>query len=192
MKLKDIASIQSGHIARERIESRQDGAFHLLQAKDVDAENMSYHVDTMVRFNPAKSGKDWLLKPGDLLFMARGTRNFTLLIRELPEDVLAAACFFIIRTNNHGIIPEYLCWYLNQAPVARYLHRHSGRSVHMPVVKRAVLENIEVPIPSVEMQKKVARAVQLMEKEQALLQNLAEKRKNLITRTCLKGIQNCG
>ncbi|MBT3256932.1 MAG: restriction endonuclease subunit S [Deltaproteobacteria bacterium] len=188
MKLKTIAEIQSGHITRGRIEPRADGTYHLLQARDVDGESLSYEANAMIRFNPVKSEKDWILKPGDLLFMARGARNFTLLIKDLPDDVLAAACFFIIRIKNRQMMPEYLHWYLNQDPVAHYLHRHSGRSVHMPVVRRAVLESIHVPTPPLKTQKMVARTVELMDEEQALLQNLAKKRRALITATCLKTI----
>ena len=190
MKLKTIAKIQSGHISRGRIEPLDDGDFHLLQARNVDAESLSYRVDTMVRFNPTKSGKDWVLKKGDLLFMARGARNFTLLIEELPDDVLAAACFFIIRIKSRQVMPEYLFWYLNQEPVAHYLHRYSGRGVHMPIVKRDVLENIDVPVPPLETQKRVTQMAVLMKKEQLLLQELAHKRKNLITKTCLRAIRN--
>ncbi len=188
MKLKAIAKIQSGHITRGRIEPRDDGTYHLLQARDVDAESLSYQIGAMIRFNPSKSGKDWILKPEDLLFMARGARNFTLLMKGLPNNVLAAACFFIIRIKSRQMVPEYLHWYLNQDPVAHYLHRHSGRSVHMPVVKRAALENIDVPTPPLKTQKMVAQAVVLMDKEQSLLQNLAKKRKTLITAACLKAI----
>jgi hypothetical protein len=190
MKLKSIATIQSGHITRGRIEPTDDGGCHLLQARDVDAENLSYRVESMARFNPVKSAKDWILRPGDLLFMARGSRNFTMPIKDdLPDDVLAAACFFIIRVSSRMILPEYLCWYLNQEPVARYLHQHTGQSVHMPVVKRAVLEGIDVPVPPLETQKMVAGLAILLNKERMLLEKLARKRTSLIAETCFKAIQ---
>ena len=190
MKLKSIANIQSGHITRGRIEPKDDGDCHLLQARDVDAESLSYRVDSMARFNPVKSAKDWILKPADLLFMARGSRNFTVLIKDdLLNDVLAAACFFIIRMSSRKILPEYLCWYLNQEPVARYLHQYTGQSVHMPVVKRAVLEGIDVPVPPLETQKMVAELAMLMKKERMLLEQMAQKRTNLITETCFKAIR---
>ena len=76
MKLKKIAKIQSGYISRGKIDPRDDGTCLLLQAKDVDAEHLSCQTDALVRFTPKLSGKDWFLKPGDILFMARGARNF--------------------------------------------------------------------------------------------------------------------
>ena len=121
MKLKKIAKIQSGYITRGKIDSRDDGTCLLLQAKDVNADSLSYRTDALVRFVPMLSGKDWFLKPGDILFMARGSRNFSVLIDKLPDSVLAAACFFVVRISDSEILPQYLWWYLNQAPVKEYL-----------------------------------------------------------------------
>jgi hypothetical protein len=103
MELKNIAKIQSGYINRGKIDPRDDGTCFLLQAKDVDADHLSYRTDALVRFMPTLSGKDWFLKPGDILFMARGARNFSVLIDKLPDSVLAAACFFVVRISNSEI-----------------------------------------------------------------------------------------
>ena len=189
MKLKMMAKIQSGFISRGKIDPRNDGTCLLLQAKDVDADQLSYRTDNLVRFNPRLSGKDWYLYPGDILFMARGARNYSVLVDKIPDRVLAAACFFIVRIPNSEIIPEYLWWYLNQSPVEKYLNRFSGRSVHMPVVRRAVLESIDIPIPPIEVQKQVAVITTLIMKEQVLYKKLAEKRKYLMTEICLQAIR---
>ena len=186
MKLNKIAKIQSGYISRYRIVPNEDGSCLLMQAKDVDADQLSYRADALVRFSPRLSGKDWFLKRGDILFMARGVRNFSVLIDKLPSNVLAAACFFVVRIGNSEILPEYLSWYLNQLPVEKYLKRFSGRGVHMPVVRRAVLENIDIPLPPAETQKKVSELNKLLQTEQALYKKLAEKRKHLMTGICLK------
>jgi hypothetical protein len=189
MKLKTIAKIQSGYINRGKIEANVNGSCLLMQAKDVDAEHLSFRTDALVRFMPRLSGKDWLLKPGDILFMARGARNYSVLIDKVPDSVLAAACFFIIRISNPDVLPEYVWWYLNQSPVEDYLKRFSGRSVHMPVVRRAVLESIDIPIPPIQVQKQVADTAALMTKEEDLYKKLAEKRKYLMTEICLKSIR---
>jgi hypothetical protein len=186
MKLKKIAKTQSGYISRGKIDPRDDGTCLLLQAKDVAADHLSYCTDALVRFMPRVSGKDWFLKSGDILFMARGARNFSVLIGKLPDSVLAAACFFVVRISNSEILPEYLWWYLNQSPVEEYLKRFSGRGVHMPVVRRAVLESIDIPLPPIKTQKQVSEINKLLQKEQDLYKKLAEKRKNLMTGICLK------
>jgi hypothetical protein len=189
MKLKNITKIQSGYINRGKIDPQDDGTCLLLQAKDTDSDSLSYRTDALVRFMPRLSGKDWFLKPGDILFMARGARNFSVLIDKLPDSVLAAACFFVVRIANSEILPEYLCWYLNQSPVDEYLKRFSGRAVHMPVVRRAVLESIDIPLPPIKIQKQVSEMNKLLHKEQELYKKLAEKRKYLLTEICLNSIR---
>ena len=190
MQLKKIAKIQSGYISRGKIEPREDGSHFLLQARDVDADRLAYRTDEIVYFSPGLSRKDWVLKPDDVLFMARGTRNYSILIKEIPDQVLAAACFFIVRVSSEEVLPDYLFWCLNQAPVDSYLRLHSGRGVHMPIVRRSVLESINIPIPPIEIQVKIAEMDVLLRNELELLDKLAEKRKELITAACLHAVRN--
>lgn len=189
MKLSRIARIQSGYISRSKIEPSQDGSHLLLQARDIDADRLMHRTDSLIRFNPDLSRKDWLLKPDDVLFMARGARNYSILIKEIPDRTLAAACFFIVRVSSDQVLPYYLYWYLNQANVVHYLSRHSGRGVHMPVVRRSVLESIDIPIPPLEVQSKIAKLDVLLEKELKLIDKLAEKRRELITAASMQAVR---
>jgi hypothetical protein len=189
MRLSKITNVQSGYISRGRIEPREDGSHFLLQARNVDAHCLTYRAGDLIRFSPVMSDKDWILKTGDVLFMARGVKNFSVLLQEIPDSILAAACFFIVRVSSEEVLPGYLCWYLNQAPVEHYLRRHSGRGVHMPVVRRSVLENIDIPIPLLETQEKIVELDVLMRQEQELLDKLAKKRKDLLTAACLKAVR---
>ena len=189
MQLKKIANIQSGYISRGKIEPREDGSHFLMQARDVDADRLFYRTGDIVRFSPSLSRKDWVLKTDDVLFMARGTHNYSILIKEIPDRVLAAACFFIVRVTSREVLPDYLFWYLNQATVDRYLRRHSGRGVHMPVVRRAALEQLNIPLPNMEIQKKIVEIEALRMEEANLINRLAEKRKQLITASCMKLIK---
>jgi restriction endonuclease S subunit len=190
MKLRKIANIQSGYISRKKIESNTHGSHFLLQARNVDGDNLSYSTEALIRFAPDLSKKDRVLRRNDVLFMARGTKNFSVLIEDLPDSVLAAGSFFIIRVRSEDILPEYLWWYLNQAPVENYLMRHTGRGVHMPVVTRAILENLEVPVPSMKIQKNIIETNKLMRREQELLDLLAKKKRQLATGVCLEALKD--
>ena len=59
----------------------------------------------------------------------------------------------------------------------------------MPVVRRAVLESIDIPLPPISVQEQVADLTALMTKEQDLYKKLAEKREYLMTEICLKTIR---
>lgn len=189
MLLKEIAVVQSGYISRGKIEPEDGGSHFLLQARDVDGKGQSYARKNLTRFNPHLSPSDWTLQRYDILFIARGFKNFSVLIQEIPHNVLAAACFFVVRAQTEKVLPEYLCWYLNQLPVEDYLRRRIGRGVNMPIVRRAVLESIDIPLPPMETQRTVAELNKLIAYEQALLTSLTEKRKTLIAGVCLKAVQ---
>jgi restriction endonuclease S subunit len=189
MKLNKLATIHSGYHSRGKVEPRGDGSHFLLQARDVDGENLTYRKDTLMRFNPDFSRTDGTLKKDDIVFMARGGRNYSVLLREIPDLTLAAACFFIVRISDENLLPAYLCWYLNQQPVERYMVRHSGRGVHMPVVRRSVLEKLDIPLPNMEIQRKIVELETLRKQEEELTNLLIEKQKQLITASCLKLIR---
>jgi restriction endonuclease S subunit len=186
MELNKLAYIKSGYHSRGKIESLADGSHFLFQARDVDGASLTYQTDTLIRFNPDISGSGGTLNRNEILFMARGARNYSILLKDLPGPTFAAACFFIVSVSGKKLLPSYLCWYLNQLPVERYLIRHSGRGVHMPVVRRSVLEKLDIPIPDLEMQEKIVELEALRHEEENLIKLLAEKRKQLITASCLK------
>jgi hypothetical protein len=192
MILKEMGDIFSGYITRGKIDAAPGGSHYLMQAKDVDGTLLRYQTDQLIRFEPNLSRSDRCLQRDDLLFMAKGAHNFTLKLDEFPEPALAAACFFIIRLSSPEILPAYVGWYLNQAPVAQYLVLHSGRGVHMPVVRRAVLENIDVPVPSLTVQTTIAEMNALLSEELDLLQRLGRKRSELATAACLEAIRRHG
>lgn len=188
MKLSDISEISSGYMSRGKIEAHSDGPHLLLQARDTDGSSLVCQTDNLMPFEASLSAKDCFLKQGDLLFMARGRHNFSVLLNEIPDSTLAAACFFIIRPEKTIVRPEYLFWYLNQEPVTQYLKRNSGKGVHMPVVRRAVLENMDIPIPSLAKQEIIAKLAALQNHEQDLTNRLMEKRKKIIVEACLQAV----
>lgn len=186
MKLKKISAILSGYITREKITPQKEGDYFLLQARDVDGTGLTYNTADLVRFNPTLSSKERLLEQGDILFMARGAHNFSILMSDIPQNTLAAACFFIIRITDKRLLPEYLSWYMNQFPVERYIECNSGKGVRMPVVRRAILENTDIPLPPLGKQKTIAALDHLQRKEQDLVRQIESKRKKLLAAVCLQ------
>lgn len=187
MRLNEISLILSGYISREKIEPQVGGSHFLLQARNVDGVSLDYDASNLIRFNPDLSAKDRFLEPGDILFMGRGAHNFSVLLAtDIPPGSLAAACFFIIRITDKKVVPEYLCWYLNQDPVEQYLKRNSGKGVHMPVVRRVVLENVDIPLPPVDTQQAIAALATLQRREQELVRQVESKRKKLLAAVCLQ------
>lgn len=188
LKLSKIAEIRPGYLSREQILSSETGAYTILQIKDFNESRTQVDFTRITRFNPDSRCEHQVLSKGDVLFLGKGHRNFAFPLADVPFSTVAAGYFFVLKPDTQKFLPEFLAWYLNQPVVKRYLHKYSGRSVHIPVVSRAVLENIEVPVLSLVFQQNIVELDRLLTAEELLCRQLHEKRRLLLQAVCLKGI----
>lgn len=186
MKLGTVAEIYPGYLSRGTIKPEPGGSHRLLQARNVKAGICRFSAETLTAFKPKLSSRDVLLQNGDIVFMARGSKNYAAILQDVPENTVAAASFFIIRTTALGINPGYLVWYLNNRQAQYYFNVNSGTGVHMPVVRRLVLERIDIPVPSIEKQRTIAKLYRLSLEELELTTVLLEKKAILREAICLR------
>lgn len=189
MTLERMAKIHPGHLNRDKIQPTEGGSHRLLQARDIKAGVLRCTAASLINFNPKLSSRDTLLQDGDIVFMARGMNNYASILSQVPDHVLAASSFFIIRTSIADLDPHYLVWYLNQPRAQHYFTQNSGRGVHMPVVRRSVLEQIDVPFPPLETQKLIGELFRLSLDEQELTKTLLAKRARLMEAVCLRAAE---
>ncbi len=86
-------------------------------------------------------------------------------------------------------MPEYLAWYINQAPVQEDLHTNARRGTHMPLIPLSAFANLTVEVPDLETQKNIVALSKLMENEKKLLNELQIKRTLLVSAISLKAIK---
>lgn len=173
-KLKDIASILSGTYQKECPE----GNVFYLQVKDfrsLHLENGTLKPTVQDTENLAKH----ILWDNDLLFAAKGTSNFCTLYNKEMGMAVASSAFFIIRVRSANILPEYICWYLNTPQIIGMLQTGAVGS-STPSITKPMLGEIEIPLPSVEIQQKIIACEHLKNREHELQLLLAEKKKRLI------------
>jgi len=161
----------------------------LVQGRDVKAGVLRCSSSALISFNPNLSSRDILLRDSDIIFMARGAKNYAAILREVPDHALAAASFFIVRAFIANLDPVYLAWYLNQPRAQHYFTQNSGRGVLMPVVRRSVLEQMDAPLPPLATQKLIAKLFHLSLDEQELTKNLLDKRARLMEAVCLQAAE---
>lgn len=189
VKLKDIADVSPGYLNRSKIEPDENGSHFLIQARDVVAGVLDCAKAELVRFEPERSARDVLLRDGDVIFMARGVKNYAALLAGTPDSTLAAASFFVVRAVNGVLDPGYLAWYLNHPRAQHHFTRQSGSGVHMPVVRRASLESLDVPLPPPATQKKIAELYRLSLDEWKWIVSLHAKRTRLMEAVCLRAAE---
>jgi len=185
-KLEKLAEISSGYQTRKGVEERPDGTHYLLQVRDFNKERAAVDMDGMMRISPPGRDPDSHLQQGDVLFLAKGQKNFSWCVGRLPDlPILAASYFFVIRPRP-GVLGEYLAWFLNQESARRHFARLATRGAHMPIVRRDVLESLELPVPDLGAQRKIIELADLAEEQGRLLAELAEKKQALATAACLR------
>lgn len=188
VKLIDIAEVRTGFTFREKVEELQTGNAHIVQIKDVrslreQTYSQSLYSDDLPRINmPAKINAP--LNMGSVLLPSRGEyyRAFYFLGRRdksLDLPVIASSQFLILLPKTAELLPEYLCWYLNQPTTQHELSNKSqGSNISMLTV--AKISSLEIELPSLEKQKQIIQLNYIWEQEQALTQKLLQNRQQMM------------
>jgi len=187
--ITDIADINIGYQFRAKIEPTDDGTHSVIQIRDFD-DNRNLKTAELSRVKIDKSVEQFHVSKGDILFLSRGHRNWAAPIAEELKDAIAASHFFILKVRSADVLPEYLAWYLNQAPAQEYLHNNARHGTHMPLIPLFAFKGLSVEVPQKEMQSKIVELSKLMEKEKQLVADLEEKRSRLVTEVCLKATKS--
>ena len=187
-KIKDIADIQIGYQFRGKIEADPKGTYRVIQIRDFD-EFQNLQVTDLCKVTLKYDAARYIVNKGDILFLARGHRNYAIPIKDSLEDTIAASCFFILRLKNENILSEYLAWFIKQAPAQAYMHNIARRGTHMPMVPKSAFEDMPVNIPDIETQKTIIELDNLLVKERSLLNQLQEKRTQFIKTVCLNAVK---
>ncbi|MDE8345842.1 MAG: restriction endonuclease subunit S [Acidocella sp.] len=115
-------------------------------------------------------------------------------VEEASDDLVASTGFCVVRPGKDAH-SAYLGWVAKSEPfVSEIVARSVG--VSYPAINSSELVTIEVPLPPLETQQRIARFLDektaqidgLIEKKRALLDRLAEKRQALITQAVTKGL----
>lgn len=183
--LKDIAQIRSGYPFRKGIEDVSDGEYRVIQIKDLDQGVMS-SANNLVQTNLPDMRSDYFVQNGDVLFASRGERRRAAVVDEdLPKTIFSAQLFAC--STDERVLPAYLAWYINQTPAQRYLDEHATGSYIRNVTKDA-LAHLLVPVPPLETQHKIVEVYRLGLREKQLLEEIKNKRSQLVEFALLQSI----
>ncbi|MEI6697126.1 MAG: restriction endonuclease subunit S [Bacteroidota bacterium] len=163
--LKDIASIQTGIFAKPIAK----GEVVYLQTRHFDDEGQLSSI-LYPDLNADSISAKHLLQDGDVLFAAKGNKNFAAIYESKNPAAVASTSFFVIRLleeYHDKIIPEYLVWFINQADVQKEL---KGKAIGSSIssISKQVLEALEISIPVMQTQQSILKIAQLRNKEKKL------------------------
>ena len=168
LDLINISTISAGYSFRGKIPELKNSGVYCVQMKDI---NETYNVNwsTVIETRLPSRQSTISLQFGDILFAARGQRNYAALIdAELKERLaIAAPQFFVIRLNVPDVLPEYIAWFLNQSIAQRYFLSNAEGST-TPSIRRQVLEATPIILPTLKQQKTIIELAKTISKEKQL------------------------
>jgi restriction endonuclease S subunit len=183
--LKEIAVIQTGVFAKPVAE----GDVVYLQAKNFD-ESGKLQAKLYPEIQHKTINEHHFLLSGDVLFAAKGVKNFASCFDRNNLTAVASTSFFVIRINSEQhdyIVPEYLSWLLNQAHIQSLL-KSKARGTSIPSIRKTDLEALEIEFPPFEKQQIIIQLANLMDKENAIRERIQSLRKKLITQQIITTI----
>lgn len=184
-KLKQIADIRTGYQFRGKIAPDPEGLYPVIQIRDFD-ENGHLQKDGLIRTNLGGDVRKHLVYKDDVLFLSRGQKNNAVLLSDTFDNTVVASYFFVLKIKSDDVLPEYVAWYINQPTAQKYIYNRARRGTHMPVVPLSELEDLKLDMPDIETQKKILELNRLLDRENALLKELQNKRSLLIRSLSIK------
>ncbi|MCA6429858.1 MAG: restriction endonuclease subunit S [Cytophagales bacterium] len=181
--IKHITNIQTGLFAKPA----GIGELVYLQSKHFDEYGQLHsvlHPDLLA----VGISEKHLLKDGDVLFAAKGTKNFAAVFENHNEPSVASTSFFVIRPTDNKVLPQFLAWFLNNHTTQTLLKGQAiGTSI--PSISKQVLENLEMPVPEIKTQKAIVEISKLRNKEKSLKQKIETLREKQIQQQIINAIK---
>lgn len=165
-RIYDITKIQTGVFAK----SAETGEMVYLQAKHFD-ENGELAATLYADLSASGISDKHILKDGDVLFAAKGTKNFAAVYEGHNLPAVASTSFFVLRLTSQNIMPEYLVWFLNH-PNTLALLKAQAIGTSIPSISKQVLGDLQIQIPDIETQQTILKITQLRRQEKNLKQQI--------------------
>ncbi|MGD9630676.1 MAG: restriction endonuclease subunit S [Pyrinomonadaceae bacterium] len=172
-KLADVAKIRTGVFARPE----RQGDVLYLQSKNFDELG---ELDSTVWPELKAQGtlQKHLLKRGDVLFAAKGDKNFGTVFQD-DRNAVASPTFLVFEMKDTSVLSEYISWQLNDPTNLEFLRRNAvGTS--MVSISKSLIGELSILIPPLEQQKKIVEAWRLSKKEYQLRLKIAELRESFV------------
>ena len=182
MKLSDFATLQSGLVLNrkearseeetakyyKRINMRSLNEYGELDRNDLDIFPSVEILDSAV-----------LTQPNDII-VKLFTPIYPTLISEEDKGFIIPSQLVVIRVFDDQVLPEYLRYYLSAPEVSELMLSIEGwRSQR--TIKVRTFADLEIPIPSIEKQKLIAKISAINSQRERLYKELIEEEKKLTT-----------
>jgi restriction endonuclease S subunit len=179
--MNHLTAIKTGLVLSRKKASQQSEFkkdYNVISLKSFN-ENGYYDHSFVENFTANEEIKEEnLLQKGDILIRLREP-NIAVYIDKDYKDTIISSLAAIVRTKSENINPLYLVSYLNSSYIKKQLYSQ-GSVVSMLNIK--FIEDLEIILPPIQTQEKVAEIQALSYKEVNLLNQLIEEKQKYTTK----------
>lgn len=116
------------------------------------------------------------LQAGDVIFIARGARNFAVALEHVEGPAVCSSQFFVIRVMDSDVLlPVFLAWQINQRPTQGYFKREALGSDVLNI-RREVIDALSITLPPLRQQHAIAKLAAAATQERIALTKLIDSR----------------
>lgn len=170
-KLQNIAIIQSGIY----VKPDSFGDIVYLQGKDFN-ENGQLNFSLIPDLQLTNQTERHLLQDGDVLFAAKGNKNFAAVYEDKNGLCIASSIFMVIRIKpemKHKLTSEFLAWFINHPTNQQWLKNNAIGSAMLSISKSTLLE-MDITIPDVKSQITLIKLDSLRKQEHQIQKQLSD------------------
>lgn len=180
--LKNITNIITGHVFRHKIQYSSDGNVNLINMESIlTTGNVAIGKTDTKRVVATNLKEDEIIRPGDILFKAKGLNNNAVLIYNIPDNTTVTASCHIIRIADTRFMPEYVCTWLNSSFAKSHFSKAAGQATGVTIanVSKATLETLKIPIIPIKEQTLIANIYECAKQEYELQIKIAKQKRAL-------------
>jgi hypothetical protein len=148
----------------------------VLQVNDFDRRGR-FVADQLARIQPDFDPSPYLLEQRDVLFLARGTRNWARMAAD-AAGMITPGNFYILRPDTDRADPAYLAWWLN-SPRAQRQIGSAQRGTRVRFIPLSEFRSLTVPLPPLAKQRQIAELHRLATHEYMIMTRLRDARASL-------------
>lgn len=186
--LKSLVEVQAGHPFRGSVPFVEGGRAYALQMRDLSPSGEVAWEGLIRTEVDTHKAVQWLA-PGDVVFIARGARNYAVCLREVPKPTVCSPNFYLLRIKSPTLLPEFLAWQINRAPAQRYLASNAEGSDQLSI-RRPVLEALPLAVPPLHQQQIIVSLAEAAAQEERQLQALIRSRQQQLDALALALFSN--
>lgn len=175
--LGDIAGIRTGFTFRGEVRQSPGSGLYMLQIAEIQ-ENVIDGATGLTEIEWPGNNPPPVLRFNDIAIVARGVRNRAAIFKS-DIQVVPSNQVMVVVNHSEEVLPDYLCWQLNYSVTQKLLIESRG-GTNIPSINKNALQSVHIPIPPLEIQKKLLAIDELGRSEINTLKLLQHNTENML------------